>query len=377
MSESSGEKTEEPTQKRLNEARKKGQVGMSRDLTGGTVFVALFMVLSINAESWVAGLLAHMKKAMEMATVEVTVIPQLTRGLLALKAALVAPLVSAMIAAIGIGFMQTGGLFSIEALKIDPQKLMPDLKKVVSMQSLVEMVKGFVKIALAAAVAYAAVEPLMRSLTQLSGATPREVLVVLGHATERLGKYMVLVVVAIGFGDFLYQRHRTMQQLKMTREEVKREHKESEGDPHHKHERMRLHRELLQQRMVNAVRKADFVVVNPDHIAVAIRYEKDSQEAPTVVAKGERMLAEKIKEVAREAGVPIFRNVSLARALRDVEEGDEIPEALYEAVAEILRVVYGGPAPQAPAPVVQAQAAAPGAAPPAEPPSAGAGWRRA
>ena len=96
---------------------------------------------------------------------------------------------------------------------------------------------------------------------------------------------------------------------------------------------------------MNAVRKADFVVVNPDHIAVAIRYDKDSQEAPLVVAKGERMLAEKIKEIAREAGVPIFRDVSLARALRDVEEGDEIPEALYEAVAEILRVVYTGSSP--------------------------------
>ena len=154
---------------------------------------------------------------------------------------------------------------------------------------------------------------------------------------------MTLVVAAIGFGDFMWQRHRHMKELKMTREEVKREHKEQEGDPQHKHERMRLHRELLQQRMINAVKKADFVVVNPDHIAVAIKYDRDSQEAPTVVAKGERILAEKIKEVAREAGVPIFRNVSLARALRDVEEGDEIPEALYEAVAEILRVVYGPP----------------------------------
>jgi flagellar biosynthetic protein FlhB len=183
---------------------------------------------------------------------------------------------------------------------------------------------------------------------------------------------MVMVVAAIGFGDFLWQRHSHMKEMRMTREEVKREHKEQEGDPHHKHERMRLHKELLQQRMINAVRKADFVVVNPDHIAVAIRYEKDSQEAPLVVAKGERILAEKIKEVAREAGVPIFRDVNLARALRDVEEGDEIPEALYEAVAEILRVVYGQSAPAAP----PAPRPAATSEPPVPPPG-GAGWHRA
>jgi flagellar biosynthesis protein FlhB len=376
MAESSGEKTEEPTHKRLTDARKKGQVAMSRDMTAAAVFIALFMVLSLSAESWVGGLLAHMKTALEMATSEPTVVPQLKRGLAAMKDALMAPLISAVVAAIGLGFLQTGGLFAFEALKPDPQKLMPDLKRVVSTQSLVEMVKGFVKITLAGAVAYAAMEPLMRSLTQLSGASPRELLVLLGHASGRLGQWMVLVVVAVGFGDFLWQRHKYMKDMRMSREEVKREYKEQEGDPHHKQERMRLHKELLQQRMLNQVRKADFVVVNPDHIAVAIRYDKDSQEAPVVVAKGERILAQKIKEIARESGVPIFRDVSLARALRDVEEGDEIPEALYEAVAEILRVVYSGSSPSSAAapPVARSEEAAE----PEKPPPAGPmGWHRA
>jgi flagellar biosynthetic protein FlhB len=157
----------------------------------------------------------------------------------------------------------------------------------------------------------------------------------------------------------------------MTREQVKREHKESEGDPRHKAERHRLHRELLEQRMVAEVRKADFVVVNPDHIAVALRYDREGEAAPVVVARGERLLAEKIKEVAREAGVPIFRDVTLARSLRDVEEGDEIPEALYEAVAEILRVVYGEGAADDRDTAPPSEAPPPHAAPP------GAGWRRA
>jgi flagellar biosynthetic protein FlhB len=126
----------------------------------------------------------------------------------------------------------------------------------------------------------------------------------------------------------------------MTRQEVRREAKDAEGDPSHRAERQRLHREILEQRMVAEVRKADFVVVNPDHIAVALRYDRDGDGAPMVVARGERLVAERIKEVARQAGVPIFRDVTLARSLRDLPEGEEIPAALYEAVAEVLRVVY-------------------------------------
>src|SRR5205814_9398656 len=152
------------------------------------------------------------------------------------------------------------------------------------------------------------------------------------------------------------------------------EHKETEGDPSHRAERQRLHRELAEQRMVAEVRKADFVVVNPDHIAVALRYDRDGEAAPVIVARGERLVAERIKQVAREAGVPIFRDVTLARSLRDLPEGSEIPAALYEAVAEILRVVYGLNAPGAPSPA--AAAAAPAVAGPAST-HAGVGWRRA
>jgi flagellar biosynthetic protein FlhB len=176
----------------------------------------------------------------------------------------------------------------------------------------------------------------------------------------------------------------------MTRDEVKREHKEQEGDPHHKAERQRAHRELGEQRMLADVRKADFVVTNPDHVAVAIRYDREGDAAPVVVAKGERLLAEKIKEVAREAGVPVFRDVALARSLREVEEGDEIPEALFEAVAEILRVLYAMGTGERTAPGVSEDASAPGdpsrrpgvdrepaagRAPPRPPP--GAWWWRA
>jgi flagellar biosynthesis protein FlhB len=369
VSEQGGEKTEEPTPKRLREARKRGEVAMSRDLIGAGVYLAVFATISFGAATWVWRLVVYLHTVFSVAHKPGAMAAHAGWAFQALRDATLAPLVAAMAIAIGLGFMQTGGLFSFEALKMDPQKLMPSLKKVFNVGALMEVVKGFVKITLAAAVAWVAVKPLLGAMVNLTGASPRSILVVLGYATDKLGRQVALVVVVIGAADLLWQRHQYRKKMMMTREEVKREYKESEGDPHHKHERQRLHKELIEQRMVNSVRKADFVVVNPDHIAVAIQYDKDGNAAPIVIAKGERLLAEKIKEVAREAGVPIFRDVSLARALRDVEEGDEIPEALYEAVAEILRVVYGDQ-PSA----RQAAAPQPAAPPPPAPPG---GWRRA
>src|SRR5262249_49817421 len=151
-------------------------------------------------------------------------------------------------------------------------------------------------------------------LVGLAGAPAGQTVGAFGAIARTLGLRIVLLGLALGGLDYLLQRRRHLHGLRMTREEVRREAKESEGDPHHKAERQRLPRELLQQRMLAAVRKADFVVVNPDHIAVAIRYDRDGDEAPVVLAKGERLLAERIKEEARRAGVPIFRDVALARS---------------------------------------------------------------
>jgi flagellar biosynthesis protein FlhB len=188
---------------------------------------------------------------------------------------------------------------------------------------------------------------------------------------------VALVGLALGVADYLFVWRRHARGLRMTREEVRRESKESEGDPSHRAERKRLHREILEQRMVEEVRKADFVVVNPDHIAVALRYDRDGDGAPIVVASGERLVADRIRQVARQAGVPIFRDVTLARSLHELPEGAEIPVALYEAVAEVLRVVYAmgepGPPPHAPA----ASIGSPEARPSLPRGAGGAGWKRA
>ncbi|MBC8134107.1 MAG: EscU/YscU/HrcU family type III secretion system export apparatus switch protein [Deltaproteobacteria bacterium] len=252
------------------------------------------------------------------------------------------PLFAAMGVAVLVGAIQTGGLFSWKAARPDFARLSPaaGLKRVFGPRMLVEMAKGLLKVSIVLAVAVTSIGWAARELPRLAGARPGSVLAALGLVAERLGVRVALALVALGTMDWLLARRRHHRSLMMTRDEVKREYKESEGDPQHRSERQRLHRELSEQRMIDDVRKADFVVVNPDHIAVAVKYDREADAAPQVVAKGERLMAERIKQVAREAGVPIYRDIGLARALNDLPEGDEIPEVLYEAVAELLRVLW-------------------------------------
>ncbi|MBI3179142.1 MAG: EscU/YscU/HrcU family type III secretion system export apparatus switch protein [Deltaproteobacteria bacterium] len=150
------------------------------------------------------------------------------------------------------------------------------------------------------------------------------------------------VFVAIAAFDAFYQRKRYTKDNMMSKYDVKQEYKQSEGDPHHKAERKRFHQEILNSASPAAVKNADVVVRNPEHIAVALKYDKEKEgAAPKVVAKGERMWAEKILESARAYGIPVVRNVPLAQALNKLDVGEEVPEELYEAVAEVLNFVYG------------------------------------
>jgi flagellar biosynthetic protein FlhB len=141
--------------------------------------------------------------------------------------------------------------------------------------------------------------------------------------------------------DVWFQRRAYMKDLMMTKDEVKREYKESEGDPHHKAKRKEMHHEILEGAMMEAVKDADVVVTNPDHVAVALKYDQQNDGAPRVIAKGIDHKAMAIKALARDADVAMMRNVPLAHALLRVEVGEEIPEDLYDAVAEVLNFVYG------------------------------------
>jgi flagellar biosynthesis protein FlhB len=159
-------------------------------------------------------------------------------------------------------------------------------------------------------------------------------------AARRIARDAALIGLAVAIIDLVVTRRTFRAKLRMTKAEVKREHRESEGDPQLKAARHRAHHEMLAAATINAVRDATVVIVNPEHLATALRYVDGEDEAPKVIANGDGDLARRIQEAARAYGIPVIRDVPIARALRDLEVGDTIPEALYEAVAEILREIY-------------------------------------
>jgi flagellar biosynthesis protein FlhB len=366
------EATEEPTPRRLAEARRRGEVAFSRELVGAAAFGAAVLVLAWDAPAELAAAVGVMRAALAGAVAGQGLTAAFDAAA-ALGLRLLAPvLVAVFVATLAVGLAQTGGLVAPPRLDLGRVASAGAWRRLLDGRAVGGALAGLLKVALVGVVAVLALRPLVGpSIAALTGARAPRLLGALGVLTERLAVRLALVLLALGVVDLLLARRRHHRGLRMTREEVKRDHREAEGDPAHRGERQRLHRELLEQRMVEEVRRADFVVVNPDHIAVALRYDAESDAAPVVVAKGERLVAERIKQIAREAGVPIFRDVGLARSLAALAEGGEIPAVLYEAVAELLRAVQ---AEQSAGPT-QAVGPSPSAAPPAAI-GPGAGWKR-
>jgi flagellar biosynthesis protein FlhB len=337
--------TEEPTPRRLAEARRRGDVAFSRELGAAAAGLAAVAVLVGDGPGLAARAVATLRAALASAPND-----DFGRGASAslamagtLGARTLAPaLGAALLVSVAAGLAQTRGLV-LAPVRVDLGRLgsTESWRRLFDGRAALAVGQGLLKVVLVGAVAALALRPLAGAIVGLTEAPPGQLLGALGAFAGRLALRLAAVGVALGAGDALLVARRHRRGLRMTREEVKREHRESDGDPTHRGERQRLHREILEQRRVEEVRKADFVVVNPEHIAVALRYDPDGDAAPVVVAKGERLVAERIKQIAREAGVPIFRDVGLARALAELAEGGEIPAELYEAVAEILRVVQG------------------------------------
>jgi type III secretion protein U len=348
----SDQATEEPTPRRLADARRRGEVAISRELTSAAALLGAVLVLVWDAPALVARTVATWRLALAAAVSGGGRPAALELGG-ALAARMLGPaLAAALLVAAGLGLAQTRGLV-LAPLRLDLGRVVPGAswRRLVDGRAALAVAGGLLKVVLVGAVAALALRPVAGAVVALTGAPVGRLLGALGGLMARLAVRLAAAGLALGAADAFLVARRHRRGLRMTREEVKREFKESEGDPAHRGERQRLHREIFEQRMVEEVRKADFVVVNPEHIAVALRYDPEGDPAPVVVAKGERLVAERIKQIAREAGVPIFRDVSLARALHELGEGGEIPTDLYEAVAEIVRVVQG--LAEAPAPPAQ------------------------
>ncbi len=353
MGDESGEKTEEPSSKKIDDSRKKGQVWKSKDLTGVAVFLTGMGVVKVMwplVQSELKALfdfsferLAH-PVDLENATYQLMFRAIGSILLLSMPVALAGALVGGLS-----DFLQVGPLLSPEAVmpKLDKLNPIAGLKNMFGKKQVVELLKSMIKISITAYVVYGVV---LNALPMVVGTIRADVpmtLTVLGELVYRVSVRVGIVFLGFAVFDVWFQHRSYMKDLMMTKEEVKREYKESEGDPHHKAKRKELHQEILEGAQMEAVKDASVVVTNPDHVAVALKYDRDSDQAPKVICKGLDSKAEKIKAIARSANVVMMRNVPLAHALYRVEIGQDIPEELYDAVAEALNFVYGLKAPPA------------------------------
>ncbi len=334
-------RTEQPTPRRLREARQRGEIATSRDLTGAAALLVGVAALAATGPA-LARTLAGALRAGLVAAVHGTVEPWRATmiALVVLGRVALAPCGAAMLGALAAGALQAGGLFAPGAVRFRPERLHlgRGLGRLVSTERLVATALGVAKTMAAAAIGWRlvlAAAPAVAAAPRLGAAALLRLLPALAlDVALALGA----VLGVLGALDLALARRRHRKALMMTREEVVRERRDDEGDARHKGERRRLHRAIA---TTAPVRRATCLVVNPTHVAVALRHAKGSDDAPVVLAKGVGEDAARLRTEARRSAVPIVRDVALARALfRLAEVGDEIPEELYEAAAAVLVHVH-------------------------------------
>lgn len=338
------EKTELPTPKKLRKAREEGQVAHSKDFTQTVLILALFGYILADADTLVRSLSEMMLMPVGLMQMDFmegfdVLLRQLVRDAIKL-------LMPFLLIVIGLGLLvemlQTGMLFSFKAMMPSAKKIsiVNNVKNIFSKKNLIEFLKSNAKIVVLSAILYSVLRNEIPTLLTL----PRADVVGVGVAVGILLKAM-LIKITVGYfiiaaADFAFQRHQYLKNLMMSKDEVKQEYKEAEGDPHIKHQRKHLHQEMLQQGAVAKTREATVLVTNPTHLAIAIKYDKVITPLPVVLAKGEGVVAERMVRAAREARIPILQNIPLAWALMETAEIDRyIPTELLEPVAEVLRMV--------------------------------------
>lgn len=348
-----GEKTEPATQKKLDDARKKGQVAKSREITNGLELLALFLILKL----WVGNMGVQFldvfnniyNKIPEITVFWQGTMPQRDVRILFQQMALQVLSIIAPILAIGylIAFVtdvaQVKWRPTLDPIKPKLSKLNPlkGFKKFFSLNALVELVKSIAKIGLILYVCYIYLKDKWPILLNLYDVTLMQALQLVAETVTDLGIRIALLYMLIAFADFAYQKIKFKNDMKMTKQEVKEEYKQQEGDPQVKSKIRQKMRESSMRRMMQELPQADVVITNPTHYAVAIKYDPKVADAPLVIAKGEDYLAARIKEVARENKIEIVENKPLARMLyANVDIGQAVPPELYQAVAEVLAFVY-------------------------------------
>ena len=348
-----GEKTEPATEKKLSDARKEGQVAKSRELGQAFALLALFVILKL----W-AGTIGHnflnvfrinYSRMKEMTTlvggdISVKDFCSLLNLNITRMAIMVAPVfIAAVIVAIVVDIMQVKWQPTAKPLQPKFSKINPisGFKRIFSKEKLIELLKSLIKLVLLGYLAYSTIKGEFSLLFALFDVELITAISAIGTIAINLGLKISAFYIVIGFADFGYQKWKFAEDMKMTKQEVKDEWKNTEGDPQIKGKQKQRMMEASRRRMMQAVPSADVVITNPTHFAVAIKYDVGVFDAPYVVAKGEDFLAARIKERAAEAGVDIVENKPLARMLYyNVDLGSPIPPELYQTVAEILAAIY-------------------------------------
>ncbi|MES2729310.1 MAG: flagellar biosynthesis protein FlhB [Pseudomonadota bacterium] len=342
-------KTEDPTQKKLEDTRNKGQVAHSRDMDAWLLLLGATLLVAMYAPSFMAQmrdlLSTYIANAHDFPEISASGFGGSVGSLLGqVLLLLVLPIFVLLFLAFIGPFAQVGALFAPEVIKPDWDKvsLMKGFGRLFSIRSVVEFTKGLLKISLLGFVMYVILKPhLDGGVAHIIDLSLADFLANFKETTLDILTGALIVLFVLAVADVAYQRYDYYTRLRMTKQEVKDEFKQTEGDPHIRARLRQLRMEKARQRMMQAVPTADVVITNPTHYAIALKYDSDSMEAPTVVAKGVDFLAQKIREVATENKVMIVENPPLARSLyAEVDIDQAIPSEFFKAVAEIITYVY-------------------------------------
>ncbi len=345
MPEDAGERTEAPTPRRRQEARDKGQIARSQDLSATVLLLVGIVSLELLGTRIWGTLLAVMRTALGGDVVLTGgSLPSFSAGVAVEVATVFWPfLLAIVLAALLVMYAQIGWLLTTEKIKPTFDKINPlsGIRRMFSLRKVVETAMNLGKLLVVTGVAYVTIAQHAAAIINAMHMNYVLLYQMLGELVFRLGIRLAAVMLVLALFDYAYQRWQQEKDLKMTKQEVKEELKRMDGDPVVKRRRRQVQMELAIQRLQSAVPKADVVVTNPTHLAIALAYDPERMNAPRVVAKGADYVALRIRQIAAATHVPIVERRELARAMYDVVHvGQEVPERFYQAIAEILAYVY-------------------------------------
>lgn len=343
------EKTEKPTPKRREKAAQKGQIAKSAEINSVVVLMVTFLAVKlftpymINEWTALTGQL-YQTFSQHNFSIDYRTLHTIFVMVLLSSTKILAPIMGgALFSGLAASYFQVGFRFDTEAVAMKFENINPvaGFKRIFSMQSLAELVKSIIKLIIVGYIAYSEYTKELMNFTRLSDMSLQASAVYIGTVTLNVVFKVVVWLIVLAVADYIFQKFQLEKQLRMSKEEVKEEYKTTEGDPQLKSRIKQKQRQMSMARMMQVLPRADVVITNPTHFAVALQYDSGTMTAPMIIAKGQDRMAERIKEAARENNIVIVENKPLAQSLfHSTEIGDTVPAELFQAVAEVLAFVY-------------------------------------